>query len=182
MNKMEKHSHEDGQRVFVTADLHLGHEHIIDYCDRPFENVGYMNTALINNWNNTVAKEDKVFFLGDFGFGKREDIIRWGNKLNGHKIMIYGNHDRFPLKVYYDAGFEIVSKWPIVIRDRFLLSHAPIEYDAGELINIHGHIHNDETIGPTLSDKSVCVCVERWNYKPVEIKEIENWLSFLSEC
>ena len=42
----------------------------------------------------------------------------------------------------------------------------------GPLINIHGHVHDKVHEAPTLSKMSACVCVERWNYMPVELDMI----------
>ena len=42
-----------------------------------------------------------------------------------------------------------------------------------QLINIHGHIHDKVDQGPTISAKSACVCVERWDYTPVELRILE---------
>lgn len=166
-------------KIYITADLHLGHANIIKYCDRPYEDVEEMNSDLIRRWNETVTDNDRVFFLGDFALGSAEQIIKWGNMLNGRKVMIYGNHDHHKTKVYYEAGFEHVSRWPIVIQNRFLLSHAPMfegsdsGVDPGNLINIHGHIHNKIEQGPTISSASACVCVERWDYAPVNLRILD---------
>ncbi len=168
-------------KIFITSDLHLGHENIIKYCNRPYSNVHDMNEDLIKKWNNTVSDNDRVFFLGDFGLGSRDEVIEWGQVLQGRKVMIYGNHDHFKPNVYYKAGFELVSRWPIVIQSRYLLSHAPLIYgddaiDIGDLINIHGHIHNKVELVPTISERSVCVCPERWDYAPVELRTIEKMI------
>lgn len=166
-------------QVFLTSDLHLGHSNIIRYCNRPYRDVDEMNEDLIRKWNEVVTDNDRVFFLGDFGLGTREDVIRWGNRLNGRKVMIYGNHDHFQPSTYYKAGFQHVSRWPIVIEKMYLLSHAPMRSDPdaadiGGLINIHGHIHNKVDQGPTIAADSACVCVERWGYQPVKLSEIIN--------
>jgi len=41
--------------TWFTADLHLGHRNIIEYCNRPFADVDEMNRALIANWNQVVG-------------------------------------------------------------------------------------------------------------------------------
>ena len=53
------------QKVFFTSDLHIGHENILSFCNRPFTNTSEMNKALIDNWNSVVGKADIVFNLGD---------------------------------------------------------------------------------------------------------------------
>ena len=170
-------------RIYLTSDLHLGHANIIRYSNRPYENVQEMNEKLINNWNQTVRNEDRVFFLGDFGLGSREKIINWGGRLNGRKVMIYGNHDHLKPREYYNAGFEQVSKWPIVIQNKYLLSHAPIEEetDVGSLINLYGHVHNNIEPEQVITAHSACVCIEWWEYKPVELRVLEKRISEMTE-
>lgn len=160
-------------KVFFIADLHLGHENIIQYCDRPFKSVDEMNDALIKNWNKTIGKEDKVFVLGDFALGSKEQIIQWGKALKGNKTLILGNHDRASKTTYFEAGFKEVIKYPILWSDYFILSHAP-KYlsEVSPFFNIYGHVHDD----PKYIDvckTSACVSVERIGYKPISFEELE---------
>ncbi len=62
--------------TWFTADLHLGHRNIIDYCDRPFADVDAMNRALIDNWNHAVAEDDTVWVVGDFALGKIAETLK----------------------------------------------------------------------------------------------------------
>lgn len=80
--------------IWFTADLHLGHERIIELCDRPFPNVEAMNTAIVDRWNETVAPGDTVWVLGDVCMGRIADTLPLVGELNGYKILIPGNHDR----------------------------------------------------------------------------------------
>ena len=65
-------------RIFLTADLHLGHANIIRYCGRPYRDINEMNEDLIRRWNSVVTDNDRVFFLGDFALGDTEKTVRWG--------------------------------------------------------------------------------------------------------
>jgi|SRR6478735_1148981 len=79
---------------FFTSDTHFGHARIIELCDRPFKSVEHMDETLINNWNETVSPGDIVYHLGDVALGSWD---RWDgilSRLNGHKILVVGNHDR----------------------------------------------------------------------------------------
>lgn len=84
----------NNKRVWVTSDLHFGHNNIIKYCDRPFQNVLQMDTTLIDNWNNLVTDDDIVINAGDFAFCNDKRVIEILSSLNGTQYFVYGNHDR----------------------------------------------------------------------------------------
>lgn len=161
------------ERVWFISDLHLAHKNIIKYCSRPFDNVNQMNEILIQNWNKKIGVKDRVFVLGDFALCGKDKIIEFGNQLKGRKILILGNHDGASLTTYYNAGFEMVSKFPIIFQDFFILSHEPIEFLPlnTPFVNIFGHVHNDMRF-PTITPRGACVSVERWNYMPVEFNQL----------
>lgn len=52
--------------IYFTSDLHLGHDNIIRFCNRPFSSVEEMNDRIIQNYNSIVHKNDLVYILGDF--------------------------------------------------------------------------------------------------------------------
>jgi calcineurin-like phosphoesterase family protein len=153
--------------TWFTADLHLGHGNIIDYCDRPFADVDAMNRALIDNWNETVAENDTVWVIGDFALGKIAETLPRVAELSGRKILLAGNHDRCWAghgrraegwtERYLDAGFDEVvhGSAKVEIGDRTVLAchfpyrgdshdhdrfveHRPIDKGAWLL---HGHVH-----------------------------------------
>lgn len=88
--KIKNHS----GRIFVTSDLHMFHNNIIKYSNRPFANATEMNTTLVDNWNSVVSEGDIVFNLGDFSFAKDEKTVEVLSQLQGTQYFIYGNHDR----------------------------------------------------------------------------------------
>ena len=161
------------EKTWFISDSHFSHKNIIDYCNRPFLSIEEMNDTLIYNWNKIVKNNDRVFMLGDFALCGKDKIIEIGQKLNGRKILILGNHDRASLSTYYNAGFEMVSKFPIIFQDFFILSHEPIEFLPlnTPFVNIFGHVHNDMRF-PTITPRGACVSVERWNYMPVEFNQL----------
>lgn len=79
--------------IWFTSDTHFNHANIIKYCNRPFSSIQEMNETIINNWNSVVTKDDTVYHLGDFAFGK---VNEFANKLNGKIVLIKGNHDTIP--------------------------------------------------------------------------------------
>ena len=135
---------------------------------------------LVDYWNEVVTDDDEVWFLGDLGLGSREYISSLVAKLKGHKHMIYGNHDRFSVSCYESMGFETVSKKPIILKECFMLSHAPRPdmLKHPDIFYIFGHIHSKihhegEYEFATHGDNYQCVCVERQNYRPIHIQEFD---------
>lgn len=77
-----------------TADMHLGHQRIIELSGRPFASVDEMNEVIINRWNSTVAPDDTVWVLGDVAMGAIGDSLAMCGRLAGRKLLVLGNHDR----------------------------------------------------------------------------------------
>jgi calcineurin-like phosphoesterase family protein len=83
--------------IFFTSDTHFNHVLAYEtYCPRRhelFSSLEEMNEALIVNWNSIVGPEDTVYHLGDFAMGDRKRFMEFRRRLNGHIILIFGNHD-----------------------------------------------------------------------------------------
>jgi len=153
----------------MTSDQHFGHANIIEYESRPFSSVDEMNSYMMKKWNQTVSNKDKVFFLGDLCIPSRlcAEIV---SLLNGHKIMVMGNHDCLSHKRYIDAGFDEVSRYPIIINDFYILSHAPLYLSKSmPYVNIHGHYHSKQMVGANYFN----VSVELHDYEPVNFDDIK---------
>ncbi len=161
--------------TFFIADTHFFHKNIIDYENRPFKDLDEMTKHLIKQWNNTVKKEDRVFHLGDFAFGNRQLQVEVGNRLNGHKILIMGNHDRYTIQHYINCGFSEVSRYPIILDDFWILSHRPMYINCNmPYANIFGHVHSNPEYND-YTNQSICVSVERKhiNYTPISFSHIK---------
>lgn len=167
-------------RIFVISDLHFNHLNIIKYCNRPFETVEEMNEHMIKKWNETVKNKDIVYFLGDFCMGGIEEIKFFASQLNGRKRIILGNHDRSP-KNYFDAGFEDVYRYPIIIDNFYILSHSTMYLnETMPYVNIHGHLHNtDEVLMSDEKNMYYNVCVEKLDYTPLNFDKIKAYYSNL---
>ena len=173
-----RHSGDDAKRkpldcnVWFIGDTHFYHNNIIEYCNRPFKDVYEMNEQEVQNWNNTVSKNDKVFMVGDFALANKAKIIEIGQRLNGRKTLILGNHDHESKYTYYEAGFEYVSRYPIIFEDLYIISHQPQFIQSHSMYaNIFAHVH-DSPEYTDCSPCSFCVSAERINYTPIEFNEI----------
>lgn len=63
------------------------------------EGVALMNDAIISGVNKTVGKDDRLFFLGDWCFGKGDNYYKIAkecrDRIKCDKVyMIWGNHDK----------------------------------------------------------------------------------------
>lgn len=129
---------------FFTADPHFGHKNIIEFCDRPFDDIADMNETLIDNWNNTVGLNDEVYMLGDICFG-RTDYVDVIPRLNGRIFLVKGNHDKKTPQLPRDGFYQVYDYKEIKVWDyNVVMLHYPMErwnkmgYGC---IHLHGHTH-----------------------------------------
>lgn len=89
-------------KIWFTSDPHFNHKNIIKYCNRPFPNVDEMDEILIRRWNSVLGEDDLIFCLGDFALGKPESCLKILQRLNGHKVLIKGNHEKCVMSNFYN--------------------------------------------------------------------------------
>ncbi len=157
---------------WIWSDLHLYHPNIINYEKRPFTSVQEQTEHLIDAWKKTVKKGDRLFNNGDFALKvSKDDLTSLIKNLPGRKILILGNHDRrHSVKWWLEAGFDEVSKYPIIVDKFWILSHEPL-YVGKEspYANIHGHTHSTNMDNPYMFN----VSVENIGYKPVLLEDVK---------
>lgn len=145
-----KYNEEEAKHLFFTSDTHFDHANIIRYCNRPWDTVEEMNEGLVERWNAKVGPDDTVFHLGDFCFAGSAEWKKWRNKLNGHIILVRGNHDR-KMSSSMEGLFEAVfPQLQLTIDGRSVyLNHYPFltyggcwrnEKDA--VWQLFGHVHS----------------------------------------
>lgn len=139
--------------IFITSDLHFGHNRDFIYRPRNFNNVEEHDSAIIKNWNETVRQEDTVFVLGDLVLGDNQNGISCLSLLNGNIKVIRGNHDTDARWNLYNSLSNIeLLDWAYMLKYKkyhFYLSHYPTltsNYDDNKplktkIINLCGHSH-----------------------------------------
>jgi calcineurin-like phosphoesterase family protein len=181
--------------IWFTSDLHFGHQNVIDYCARPFENVDEMNKFLLKRWNATVADDDIVYVLGDLALMKAGAFLPIGSGLKGRKILIKGNHDSYSAAQYSSMGFLVFDEAVITLwNKRIRLSHYPHWPAAPELedpndlrypdrrppkdgkVLFHGHVHKKWVQHSAGDVFEINVGVDVWNYQPVAASTLEKWV------
>ena len=178
-------------KLFFTSDSHFGHNNIIRYCNRPFASVKEHDEALIENWNKVVSPDATVFHLGDFAFAGSDYTTEILSRLNGHIILIKGNHDNFQSSVL-DKFEEVYPQLHIEIGKKSIyLNHYPFATYAGmyrknATIQLFGHIHSgpaslsgkDTSRLDNLNPHQLDVGMDNFNYTPVswqQVLEAINW-------
>ena len=187
-------------KTWFTADLHLGHQNIIRYCDRPYRTVAEMNEDLVARWNERVAPEDTVWVLGDVAMGQIATNLPLARRLRGTKHLVAGNHDRCwagygkkaaqATAMYRNAGFETIRtthELELAGR-RVLLNHFPYEGDShaedrfipwrpvdeGQWL-LHGHVHTTWRH----NKRMINVGVDVWDLAPVAEETIAQTIAEL---
>ena len=107
-----------------------------------------MDETIINNWNNKVHKDDQVFILGDFCWGKEEEWIEYLQQLKGIKTLIRGNHDIKQMSSKCRNLFADIKDYKEINDNgrKVIMSHYPIlcykqSYNPKTYM-LFGHVHN----------------------------------------
>lgn len=193
---------------FFTSDTHFFHKNIISHCNRPFANVDEMNAELIARWNETVSPGDRVFHLGDVSFAGVNATREIISQLNGHKVLLRGNHDRNcdkMMEIGFDEAYgSIYIQVPLVekpsadISDSVILwmAHVPPDnrYDNRPLERPPMNERMSDLISMGYDYIPLCghvhsswktfkgainVGVDMWDYRPITVQQI---LALREEC
>lgn len=162
--------------IYFISDTHFLHKNIIKYDNRPFSSIEEHDEMIIQNWNNTIGKNDTVYHLGDFSLGnptKAEEIMK---RLNGKINYIIGNHDEEDKRLLkrLESNFNVLGHAHSIKIDRQLivLSHFPYQVwnkmHKGSF-HLFGHSHGSliDVIGRKKDVGVNCI-----NYKPISYDEI----------
>lgn len=157
--------------TFFIADTHFGHKGILTFSGtkeyRQFPTIEEHDAELVRRWNNVVGKNDMVWVLGDFCFGKRNLPI--AKELNGYKKLVAGNHDMYATADYLEYFNKIYGACEY---KGAILTHIPVHPGqfSRYFMNIHGHLHNNK-----LDDyRYKNVSCEQINLTPIPYDEILN--------
>ena len=172
--------------IYVTSDLHFGHDRQFIWKVRGFSSIDEMNKTYVNRWNSLVTEDDDVYILGDLMLGVPENI-EFIRRLNGKLHIVYGNHDTMSRREMYNRLPNVVeANWVIMLdykKYHFYMSHFPTltgNLDdlnkplKNKIINLCGHTH---TTNPFVDmDKGIIYhCeVDAHNSYPVLLDNIIN--------
>jgi calcineurin-like phosphoesterase family protein len=170
------HHHEDrstnfliSDQTWIIADTHFFHINIGRYCKRP----GDWQARIIQNWTRLVGPNDIVFHLGDLALARKADVKELVEQLPGQIFMLRGNHDRFSRSFYQRLGISLVPDPYEILHpssQKLVFSHRPILPLESNVLNLHGHIHNNPA--PELCSQHVNLSIEVRVYRPWRLCDI----------
>lgn len=173
-------------KMWFTSDTHFFHSKVVEYCQRPFVSVEEMNEELIARWNSVVHRDDIVFHLGDFCFGKPENWHYILDRLKGRIYLVLGNHDAGHISDDVAARFERVAfQMRLNVNgQKIYLNHFPFLSYSGDIHgtwqlfgHIHSNLHNYNIVSEQrlamLQPNQYDVGVDNNNFTPVSYRQIE---------
>lgn len=139
-------------RIYLTSDLHFGHEREFLYGPRGFNTIQEHDEAVITQWNEIVQEDDDVYACGDLMLNDNEHGLECLRRLNGRLHLVRGNHDTDARWGMYMSLPNVVEMNNVIImkyrKYHFYLSHYPtltanLEKESLHqcTINLFGHTH-----------------------------------------
>ena len=139
-------------RIFLTSDLHFGHDREFVWKVRGYDSVQAMNLTQVQKWNETVEDDDDIYILGDLMLGDVSNI-EFIKQLKGHIHIVLGNHDTGTREKMYRELPNVVEVAEVGLRlkynkHHFVMTHYPMM--TGNLekeslkqmtLNLYGHTH-----------------------------------------
>ncbi|MBQ8482619.1 MAG: hypothetical protein IJ532_08855 [Alphaproteobacteria bacterium] len=159
-----------GGRIFFTSDTHFGSKRAMILSRRPFSSVKEMDAALVLNWNNSVASDDVVYHLGDFG------DLSMRPYLHGKIQLILGNYETDTLRENPALQTELENCFSSVLShttltlkngDTVYLTHKPSECKR-DMFNLFGHIHGLRKV----SQNGLNVGVDANHFAPISEDDV----------
>ena len=160
------------EKVLVWSDLHLGHENIIEYQDRPFADAAEMDPALWRAWEKAATAGDQLLVVGDLAMGPALCDATWERVAalpGGHHTLVVGNHDLTGQGELRVRGVDTVCT--VLVDDGnppLIYTHFPLQEVPEGHVNVHGHQH----ASPARLTPHINVSVEQVDYRPVRLDRI----------
>lgn len=139
-------------RIFLTSDLHFGHDREFVWKVRGYDSVQDMNLTQVQKWNETVKDDDDVYILGDLMLGSAAGI-EFIKQLKGRLHIVLGNHDTATREAMYRELPNVVEVAEVGLRlkynkHHFVMTHYPMltgnlekESLKQMTLNLYGHTH-----------------------------------------
>lgn len=134
-----------------TSDLHLKHDNILIYDNRPFDNIEYHDKHIIDTINEYVSSNDQLYILWDISWKANQSIELLSQIKCKHIFYVQWNHDFTKYTKLYDKLWW-TNLW-LLYHDKeskLVLCHYPLEEryrsrhkDWANYLHLHWHSHNN---------------------------------------
>ena len=160
------------EAAWLWSDLHLGHDNIIRYTDRPFADAAEMDSALYAGWESTVGADDALILVGDLAMRAAVAEHTWARVRAAPgrpKLLVFGNHDLTGSGDLRVDGFDAVAAALCIDGDPPLVcTHMPLDDVPPGCVNVHGHTHAE----PPRRSRHINVSVEQLGYRPLALSRV----------
>jgi len=187
-------------RTFFTADLHFSHLGMITKFGRPYANandlaqmateeglssdrkaelIHTMNEDIISNWNDDVHARDTVYILGDVFFCNATKAKEYLERMNGTKILVFGNHDKVihknpDVKQYFKETHTLLERnFPVGAGAQFIVmchySMRTWNHRHHGSLHLFGHSHG---LMPDDGSRSMDVGMDCHNMRVVSLEDV----------
>lgn len=170
--------------IYFTADTHFRHYNILKYCNRPFTLIEEMDNVFIDNINRVVRPEDTLYHLGDFAFGRENDIIGIRSRINCRNIiLIYGNHDKTIRQMHFAVKRLFFRDCHELLEIKIGGQSITLCHYAMKVWNksyygawmLYGHSHGSLPDDP--NSLSIDCGVDCHNYSPISFSQVHDIMS-----
>ena len=127
---------------------------------------------MMEAWYEQVAEGETIICLGDVTVDGEAlaHHQEWWRKAPGTKWLVLGNHDVDPVNQICPFEIDRTAVTLYAAGDPpLLLTHVPLLQVPDGAINVHGHVHEEESPTP---NRHINVSVEQLNYGPARLSEI----------
>lgn len=180
-------------KIFVTSDLHFGHDREFVWKVRGYNSVEDMDEQQIAKWNSVVGVNDDVYVLGDLMLGNNTAGLACLARLNGHIHIVLGNHDTSTREALYKNLSNVVEVAQAIKikfnKHIFFMSHYPamtgnLENESLKqmTLNLFGHTHQTKNF---YEDRPYMyhVGVDSHNGYPVDLYDVlDEMYAKVREC
>ena len=115
---------------------------------RPFGTVRRADQAMMDAWYDLVGADDTIIYLGDVSVDGSVQAYHqcWWREAPGIKWLVLGNHDVDPVNHVRPLEVEGTAVTLVAPGDPpLLLTHVPLLQVPPGWVNIHGHVHQQES-------------------------------------
>ena len=168
---------------YYISDLHLQHNNVLKYDNRPFDNIEEHDKQIIDNINSVVGKDDELYILWDIARKANKALDDLAKIKCKNVYFIQGNHDFSKyLKLYEKLWWTNLGLAHIDKDAKVMLCHYPMDErfhsrhrEPDNYIHIHWHSHwNSENKKNRLD---VGITFKPFN-KPLSLEDIKYIINF----